>query len=94
MTQDKFKTYGNVFDNYTNRNIFKLTSQGLFDEMESPVSIGKEANVFTGVRKDGGRIIVKIYRLETCDFNRMYDYIRTDPRFPNVKRSKRKIIFE
>jgi len=94
MTDDRFKTYGDVFDNYTHRNIFKLVSQGIFEELESPISIGKEANIFSAKMKDGSRVIVKIYRLETCDFNKMYDYIRTDPRFPNIRSSKRKIIFE
>ena len=37
--------------------------------------------------------MVKIYRLETCDFNRMYDYIKSDPRFPKLKKGRRKIIF-
>ena len=78
VTKAKFKTYKNVFDNFTDRNIFKLASQGHFDYLESPLFIGKESNVFTAV-KDNKRVIVKIYRLETCDFNRMYDYIKYDP---------------
>lgn len=94
MTRDKFKTYGDVFDNFTVANINSLISRRIFAGLEGPVSIGKEANIFTALRKDGSRIIVKIYRLETCDFNRMYDYIRTDPRFPKLKRSRRKVIFE
>jgi RIO kinase 1 len=94
MTRDKFKTYGNVFDNYTNRNLFKLISEGMFEGIESPVSIGKEANIFTARTKDKSRVVLKIYRLETCDFNRMFEYIRTDPRFSQIKKSKRKIIFE
>ena len=94
MTQDKFKTYGNVFDNYTHKNLFRMMSQGLFEGLESPISIGKEANIFTAKKKDGGTVIVKIYRLETCDFNRMFDYIRTDPRIVKIRRSKRNIIFE
>ncbi len=37
--------------------------------------------------------MVKIYRLETCDFNKMYDYIKEDPRYVHLKGKKRKIIF-
>ncbi|MBW3017158.1 Kae1-associated serine/threonine protein kinase, partial [Candidatus Woesearchaeota archaeon] len=33
------------------------------------------------------------YRLEACDFTRMYEYIRTDPRYIELKHHKRKIIF-
>jgi RIO kinase 1 len=93
ITREKFKTYGNVFDNFTLRNIFKLVSQGHFDELKSPVSIGKEANIFTAERINEKPLIVKIYRLETCDFNRMYDYIKLDARYQHLKSKKREIIF-
>ena len=90
--KEKFQTYHAVFDNFTNRNIFKLMSEGFFDGLESPIAIGKESNVFSA-RKGNKRVIVKIYRLETCDFNRMYDYIRADPRYQHLKRSRRDVIF-
>ena len=93
MSYEKWKIYGNVFDNFTLRLLFKLSSQGHFEELKSPVSIGKEANVFTATKKDGSLIIVKIYRLESCNFNKMYDYIRSDQRFENIKKQRRKVIF-
>jgi len=94
ITREKFKTYENVFDNFTLRTLFKLSSQGYFDDLESlsPVFIGKESNVFWAKRGEE-KVIVKIYRLETCDFNRMYDYIKYDPRYDGLKKQKRKIIF-
>lgn len=91
--KEKFKTMHNVFDEFTNRTIFKLISEGYFEGLESPISIGKEANIFSAKRKDGSRVMVKIYRLEACDFNRMYDYIKEDPRYIDIKGKKRKIIF-
>jgi RIO kinase 1 len=93
IAREKFKTYGNVFDQFTLRNLFKLSSQGHFDELESPISIGKEANIFSAKRNDGSRVIIKIYRLETCDFNRMYDYLKYDARYNSTKSKKREIIF-
>ena len=92
ISREKFKSYQNVFDEFTNRNIFKLISEGYFDGLQSPIFIGKEANIFSALR-DNEKVIVKIYRLETCDFNRMYDYIKEDPRYVNLKGKKRKIIF-
>jgi len=92
ISKEKWKTWGNVFDTFTFRTLFKLAGQGHFDVIESPVSIGKESNVFTARTRQGARIIVKIYRLETCDFNRMYDYLKFDPRF-KLKKQRRKIIF-
>lgn len=93
ISHEKWKIYGNVFDNYTRRLLYRLSSQGHFDELLSPVSIGKEANIFTAKTKTGNLIIVKIYRLESCNFNKMYDYIRTDRRFESLKKQRRKIIF-
>ena len=91
--KEEFKTWGDVFDRFTQRTVYKLISQGHFEGLKSPISIGKESNVFSALRKDGSRVMVKIYRLETCDFNRMYDYIKEDSRFPFLNKGKRKIIF-
>jgi RIO kinase 1 len=91
--KEKFKTKHGVFDEFTNRTIFKLITEGHFKGLESPINIGKESNVFSALTEEGKRVIVKIYRLETCDFNLMYDYIKNDPRYPKLKKKKRKIIF-
>jgi RIO kinase 1 len=93
ISKEKWKVYGNVFDQFTNRLLFKLGSQGHFLELKSPISIGKEANVFSAVKEDGSLVIVKIYRLENCNFNQMYSYIRQDPRYMHVKKRKREIVF-
>jgi RIO kinase 1 len=92
-SKEKFKTYHNVFDEFTNRTLFKLITQGHFRGLESPISIGKESNVFSALTEENERIIVKIYRLEACDFNQMYNYIKNDPRYAKLKRKKRSIIF-
>ncbi len=91
-TKEEWKIYKNVFDSATILNIFKLSSQGHFDGLESPIALGKEANVFTAL-KGKQRIIVKIYRVENCNFNKMYSYIAPDPRFSGLKKRRRLIIF-
>ncbi len=90
---ERFKTYKNVFDQHSERLIFKLISEGYFEGLKSPISIGKEANIFSAEKKDGSQVIVKIYRLQNCNFNKMYQYIQADPRFPALKKQRRKIIF-
>lgn len=93
MTKDKHKTFENVFDNFTIRTLFKLGSQGYFDDSTlSPVKIGKEGNIFSAKGKKG-KVIIKIYRLEACDFNKMYDYIKLDPRYIGTKKKRRNVIF-
>ncbi len=92
LTNDRIKSLENVFDESTLRTVFKLSSQGLFDELESPIALGKEANVFTA-KKGNDRVIVKIYRVQSCDFGKMFDYIKSDPRYYNLKKTKRNIIY-
>lgn len=92
ITREKFKTMHGVFDEFTNRNVFKLMGQGHIDGLIGPVHIGKEANVFAAA-KGKDKVILKIHRLETSDFNRMYDYIKYDPRFRGLKKQRRKVIF-
>ena len=82
-----------VFDEFTNRTLFKLITEGYFDGLESTIAVGKEANIFSALGKKG-RVMVKIYRLETCDFNKMYDYLKDDPRYTSLQGKKREIIFK
>lgn len=91
-TKEEWKTYQSVFDNFTYRVLDKLISQGHFEGIIGPVSTGKESNVFSAKTKTG-LVALKIYRLETCDFNRMYEYIKYDPRFFGLKSQRRKVIF-
>ena len=93
ITREKFKTYKAVFDQHAERLLFKLSNQGHFLHIESPISIGKEANIFTAKRSDGTYCIAKIYRVENCDFRKMYDYLKLDPRYLHLKKNRRHIIF-
>ncbi len=90
--QERFRTEKGVFDEFTKRNLFELESRGVFDELLGPVFVGKESNVFLA-RKGEEKVIVKIYRVQNCDFKKMYDYIRQDARYENLKRRRREIIF-
>jgi RIO kinase 1 len=91
--REEWKIFKNVFDSFTNRAIFDLSNQGYFEELIQPIALGKEANVFLASRKDGSFVAVKIYRLENCNFNKMYSYIRSDPRFVGLENQKRKVVF-
>ena len=91
--RESFKTYKNVFDEKTLRVLFKLESEGYFEDLASPVSIGKESNVFTARRPDGTYVILKIYRVNVADFKRMYRYIAADQRFEGLSNQHRKVIF-
>ena len=90
--QERFRTEKGVFDEFTKRTLFNLSSQGHFDELVSPLFVGKESNVFIA-RKGKKKVIVKIYRIQTCDFKKMYGYIRQDSRYEKLKKNRREIIF-
>ncbi len=96
-SREEWKIYGNVFDEFTREVIFRLASQGFFDELKSAIALGKEANIFTATAgrqaESAEQVIVKIYRLENCNFKKMYDYLRHDPRYMSTKPSKRAIVF-
>ncbi len=91
--KEEFKTYKDVFDQSTIKTLFKLISEGKFEGLESPLFMGKEANVFTALTKNKKRVIAKVYRIQSCDFSKMYNYIRSDPRFSGVKRNRMKIVY-
>lgn len=92
-SKEKWKVYKNVFSEFSLRALFKLSSEGHFEELKEPIMIGKEANVFTAETKEGETVIVKIYRLENCNFNQMHKYIAADPRYMRINNQKRAIVF-
>ena len=92
-TREAWKVYGNVFSEFTIRNLSKLSTQGYFEDLVSPIAVGKESNIFTAKTRDGSTVIVKIYRLESCNFNKMWEYIVQDARYPSLKKNKRDIVF-
>ena len=93
-SREEWKIYGNVFDKFTVNVLRKLEARKLFAELASAIAMGKEANIFTATpRKGKDQVIVKIYRLENCNFKKMYDYLKHDPRYMHTKPSKRFVVF-
>lgn len=91
--REEWKIRGNVFDAHAEQTLYKLQQSGLFDELVSPIALGKEANIFSATpgRQSGSRehVIVKIYRLQNCNFKRMHDYLHEDPRYMHTKPQRR-----
>jgi len=91
-SREEWKTREGVFDKFTIGILQRLSGAGYFDELARVISPGKEATVFAGTRGDGFAAI-KIYRLETATFSKMYGYIRVDPRYDRLKNNQRQVIF-
>ena len=77
-----------VFDRQTLFAIDKLMHDGHFSTLDYPVAKGKEANIFCATTAEGGKVAVKIYRIETSNFIHMHEYIDGDPRFSNVSKKR------
>ncbi len=90
---DIFKVRDEVFDQSTRLTIFKLMNNGYIESLSGEIATGKEANVFYGKNRDGKEIAVKIYRIATSNFNKMYSYLVGDPRFYYTKKDKRSTVF-
>ncbi|MEM2121331.1 MAG: serine protein kinase RIO [Candidatus Woesearchaeota archaeon] len=91
--KETFEVWQDVFDNFTINNLRILINKGVFEELKGNIAVGKESNVFFAFTKKNEKVIVKIYRLQTADFKRMYLYIRGDPRFKGLANKRRKVIF-
>lgn len=89
--KEEWKVYAGVFDESTLKALYEL-SKKYFKALIGPISTGKEADVYKA-EINGKFIALKIYRINTSNFNCMTDYIIGDPRFDFVKKSKRQIVF-
>lgn len=90
--EDLLKNYKNVFEEGAINSLWYLITHKKFEGLESPVKLGKEANVFTALTKDDKRIAVKIYRIQTSDFFKMSSYLEMDKRFRKVESKKQVVL--
>ncbi|MDV0447771.1 hypothetical protein MsAg5_16850 [Methanosarcinaceae archaeon Ag5] len=86
------KAEENVFDVPTLKLLYTLANKGYITEMGGSISTGKEANVFYAAGNEG-EVAVKIYRLTSGTFKAMDPYILKDPRFTNIRHSRKDIVF-
>jgi len=89
---DQWKVRQDVFDEATLIALYRLANKKIISSIGGALSTGKEANIFLG-EKDGQLIVIKIYMIRTANFKAMTDYLDGDPRFANVRRIKKEIIF-
>ncbi len=78
------KTYEEVFDKRTLKELYDLMKDGIIDTLEYPISTGKEAKVFKATRKDGTPVVVKVMRMNTAVFRNYKKYIEGDRRFEDL----------
>ncbi|MHC1630946.1 MAG: serine protein kinase RIO [Methanotrichaceae archaeon] len=88
---DDFKVKDDVFDKRALMNLYVLAKKGVIDTLGGAISTGKEANIFYALSNEG-ELAIKIYRINTSNFKAMQNYLLGDPRFGNIKGTKRAVI--
>ncbi len=88
------KTLDEVFDLSTLHRLGTLISHGIIDQLDFPISTGKEANIFRAITPEQKHVALKIYRTSNLTFKHITKYIEGDPRFRLATRSRRTIIHE
>lgn len=89
----KTKVFEGVISKGTLVALYKLTTDGVFKTLYGEVNRGKEASIFIAETREGGFVVLKIYRVESANFQNMMPYIRGDERFSYVKNNQRSLIF-
>lgn len=87
------KLENEVFDTATLKALYGLATKNYITAMGGAISTGKEAIVFHAFGENDKELAIKIYRINNSDFQKMQDYIIGDPRFSNVKPTKKSIVF-
>jgi len=86
------KLESSVFDVRTLQLLSNYIKKKIVKSIDYPVATGKEADVFRA-STETGYLAVKIYRIETSNFQKMQDYMIGDSRFSDIKKNKRDIVF-
>jgi RIO kinase 1 len=87
------KTELYVLDIPTLETLYKFAKRGVLKALGGPISRGKEAVIFHGLGDEDEELAIKMYKVSTSNFNAMLEYIIGDPRFENIKRDRRSVVF-
>ncbi len=91
---EEYEALEEVFDRSTLMTIYDLMNTGVIGEIHGAVKAGKESKLYWGISPSGEELAIKIYLTVSAEFRRgMLPYILGDPRFKNVKRDLRSIIY-
>jgi len=91
---EEYEVLEEVFDRSTLMIIYDFMNKGTINEIHGVVKAGKESRVYWGKDKDGDELAIKIYLTVSAEFKKgILKYIEGDPRFRNVKRDTRSLIF-
>jgi len=83
-----------VFDRSTLMTIYELMNRGEIEDIYGVVKAGKESRIYWGKGHNGEELAIKIYLTVSAEFRKgMLPYLVGDPRFKNVKRDSRSLVY-
>jgi RIO kinase 1 len=86
-----YKIVHGVFDEHTMMTLYRLINKNDISVV-SMLEEGKEAVVLSGVTKQKEWVAIKVYRIEACDFKKMWKYLVEDPRFTGLNKRTRAVV--
>ena len=89
----KGKVVNEVLDKPTVMTLFKMIKDHVVAHVNGSVSAGKESVVFWGVDENDDSVALKIYLVTTSNFKKREPYITGDPRFLNLKKGTKNLVY-
>ena len=89
----KGKVVNEVLDKPTVMTLYKMITDHVIAYVNGAVSAGKESVLFWGVDDNGNSVALKIYLVSTSNFKKREPYILGDPRFSNVKKGTKNLVY-
>ncbi|MEM1543863.1 MAG: serine protein kinase RIO [Candidatus Bathyarchaeia archaeon] len=91
---EEYEVLEEVFDRSTLMTIYEFMNNGIIREIYGVVNSGKESRIYWGLGPNGEEIAIKIFLTVSAEFRRgRLPYILGDPRFKNIKRDLRSLVF-
>ena len=92
---EEYEALEEVFDKSTLLTLYNMIRRGTISEIYGAIKAGKESKVFWAKGPKDEEFAVKIYLTVASEFRSgMIIYIEGDPRFKNVKRDRRGLIYQ
>ncbi|NNL58135.1 MAG: serine protein kinase RIO, partial [Nitrosopumilus sp.] len=89
----KGKVINEVLDKPTVMTLYKMITDHIIAYVNGSVSAGKESVLFWAVDDNEKNVALKIYLVSTSNFKKREPYILGDPRFSNVKKGTKNLVY-
>lgn len=91
---EEYEVLEEVFDRSTLMTIYEFLNKRVIGDIYGVVKEGKEARIYWGKTPAGKELAIKIYLTISAEFKKgKLPYIEGDPRFRNIRRDTRSLVF-